>query len=902
MFYLERGDNMKKLISGIFTALLPILGFGLPVLALASYNLTFYVTESSGNSYSNLPMIISIDNTFYATHGYMTSNGLDTQVKDGSTMIPHLVADDKLAFVDDIDANSSKTLTFSSGNTPASSMPIITGQSGYVTTPYNSALEMTSDTINYSYSFYYDANATSGTLWNQGNTIGLINNGNGSITAQLNNGESSYTATANGVTTGLHTVDVTVSGGGGGGGENVIYSSDVGNDRNIRYIVSDGSYYYVSVDGTGDPQYTYAYSDGPPQPSVGWSANTTYQIGDTITAPAGYHWGGAYWAAGGSGSVTWTCAGGYAGAPFTSGANEPWWTSEGNSGYSVANFGGDLGWQWMEWDERVTWITPVVDAPSEPGYFGSAYIAKLDMTTLGEVDRYIPTEPCDYILLCYDSYDNYLFIQASGFGVQRLQPGTMTLTNWYNSIGEGAYFSYLLSGEDGYIYGCFGNYYPGGSGHALLVWKMSATISNTGYICNYNGLPDHYVPESMAINGSNLYVFCREYNGASTPFLVTIITSNMDESHSGSVSNIPYALDFYGNTFIESNGYLYLLGLDDNYDQRIYKLALAGYTVVSSINFGQSGAILAISANDSGEICADKYKADSPGHEVARIDPDGMEYIDSVEATEQTTENFDSYSIYKDQIIGFSRSGGDGVITYCILLPTSGSSSSITISVDGVSQDTENAVTVPDNSEDFTWSDDTYIAFISITSGDTEVLRYEPEDIIHGTDLPDLDGTQDGVITWGGVPEGLSFDIGPLTPNNPAKLVDAGSTGNGELLPSDSPFPPTMYTELDVSKLPGGDIINLLLDQGGVPRALFWFPFIFLGIAIIGMLSYKATTPVDGAEGSLFTEVLVIEVCLIFLGILGTAGNTSLIPLWPAFLFPIPGSAMIISRRHVGYG
>jgi hypothetical protein len=892
---------MKRLVIGLSMSLLSIICFALPVLALASYTLTFNITESSGNSYSNLPMIASMDNTFYATHGYMASNGLDTQIKDGATILPCMIADNKTCFVDSINANSSKTLTFSSGNNPVSSMPIITGLNGYITTPYNSALEMISDTITYSYSFYYDEN-TSGTLWNQGNTIGLINNGGGSITAQLNDGQTYYTATTNGVTTGVHTVDVTVSGDGGSGGGNVVYTSDVGNDRNIRYIVSDGYYYYVSVDGTDDPQYTYIYSDGPPQPSVGWSANTTYQIGNTITAPAGYHWSGSNWVAGGSGSATWTCIGGYAGAPFISGANEPGWTSE-DGGYSVANFGGELGWQWMHWDERIYWITPVLDAPSEPGYNGSAYIAKLDMATLAEVDRYTPTiQSSDYILLCYDSYDDYIFIQAEGFEVQRLQPSTMTLTSWYNAIGEGGMYSYLLSGEDGYIYGCFGNYYPGGSGHALTVRKMSATINNTGDTCYYNGLPSHYVPISMAINGSGLYVCCRNYSGASTPFLVTIITSNMEESHSDTVSSIPYAMNFYGNTFIESNGYLFLLGQDENYDQRVYKLTLAGYTVLASINFGQLGAVTTITTNDSNEICVDKYKDDFSGHEVARVDPDGMEYIDSVEATEETTKYFDSYSIYKDKAVGFSRSGGDDVMTYCILLPTSGSSSSITISVDGVSQDTEDAITVPDNNEDFTWSDDTYITFISITSGDTEVLHYEPQDIIYGTDLPDLDGNQNGIITWGGDPEGLSFAIGPLTPNNPAKLVDAGSIGNGELLPADSPFPPTMYTELDVSKLPGGDIINELLDAGGIPRALFWFPFIFLGIAIIGMIAYKATAPGDGAEGSLFTQVLVIEILLIFFGILGTAGVTSLLPLWPAFLFPIPGTAMIISRRHVGYG
>jgi hypothetical protein len=110
-----------------------------------------------------------------------------------------------------------------------------------------------------------------------------------------------------------------------------------------------------------------------------------------------------------------------------------------------------------------------------------------------------------------------------------------------------------------------------------------------------------------------------------------------------------------------------------------------------------------------------------------------------------------------------------------------------------------------------------------------------------------------------------------------------------------------MYTGLTTDKFPFGTAIDAILDAGQVPHALFWYPFIFLFIVIVSMLGYDATQS-TGGQGSLLTQCIIAEVLLVIFGVLGDTGVTSLIPLWPAFLFPLPAAAMIMSRRHVGWG
>lgn len=113
-----------------------------------------------------------------------------------------------------------------------------------------------------------------------------------------------------------------------------------------------------------------------------------------------------------------------------------------------------------------------------------------------------------------------------------------------------------------------------------------------------------------------------------------------------------------------------------------------------------------------------------------------------------------------------------------------------------------------------------------------------------------------------------------------------------------------MYSELDFTHIPAGDAINAILDAGEVPKALWWYPFLFLGIGIIGLLAYGATTRrvqngviTDyGDTGSLLLMCVVIGALLALFGIMNP------IPFWPAILFWIPASAIMLSQKHQTVG
>jgi len=113
-----------------------------------------------------------------------------------------------------------------------------------------------------------------------------------------------------------------------------------------------------------------------------------------------------------------------------------------------------------------------------------------------------------------------------------------------------------------------------------------------------------------------------------------------------------------------------------------------------------------------------------------------------------------------------------------------------------------------------------------------------------------------------------------------------------------------MFADGDYSYLPAAPI-NALLDEAGVPRAAWWFVFIFLGICVIGFIVYGATTLSRGhtgslregqIDGSLLIMFVVMEALLVVFGVMGP------IPEWPSDLFPIAGIALILSRKHFAWG
>jgi hypothetical protein len=199
-----------------------------------------------------------------------------------------------------------------------------------------------------------------------------------------------------------------------------------------------------------------------------------------------------------------------------------------------------------------------------------------------------------------------------------------------------------------------------------------------------------------------------------------------------------------------------------------------------------------------------------------------------------------------------------------------------------------------------------YITSYSETVGGVQKVLYQPAAIISGVCLPDIDSSEAATMTFGSNSGGVIITLSSLAPTTPAQAT----TGNnyaiqspGSILSSTLGLPPQMYTELDASLIPFGGAINAILAAGNVPQALWWMPFIYIFICIVGMLVYEATGPKGAPQvGSLLAMCVAIEILLVLFAVLGTVGVSGMIPLWSAILFIFPAAALIFSRRHVGWG
>jgi len=87
--------------------------------------------------------------------------------------------------------------------------------------------------------------------------------------------------------------------------------------------------------------------------------------------------------------------------------------------------------------------------------------------------------------------------------------------------------------------------------------------------------------------------------------------------------------------------------------------------------------------------------------------------------------------------------------------------------VDDTLEDTyEGTLAVEDNGNSWVFMNGNsvpYMEYLTIDVGGVEKLRYQPDSIISGTTLPDETGANDGTITWGANPSGVSVIVDPLT-------------------------------------------------------------------------------------------------------------------------------------------
>ena len=234
----------------------------------------------------------------------------------------------------------------------------------------------------------------------------------------------------------------------------------------------------------------------------------------------------------------------------------------------------------------------------------------------------------------------------------------------------------------------------------------------------------------------------------------------------------------------------------------------------------------------------------------------------------------------------------------------------ITIEIDDVIMDNTElkGASVPDNSNNWVTAPAAvmpYMEYLDITIDGVQQQYIAWE---YDTTFTDLSGNgHDATPTFRitSSSANVSAEFLSFVPVSQARAPTFGAGDVGEILTGTPDAIAQLYTELDFTSIPGADAFNALLEEGEIPQALWWFPFIFIGITIVGLIVYQASTlRVSGGHvsedsastGSLLAMCIVIEV------LLGIFGMMNPIPFWPALLFPIPAFALIISQKHWSWG
>jgi len=201
--------KIRKLIPTLGLVMVFLLLIAIPVLA-QNYYANISVAETEDNSYGMYPFLKSLNVTNLVDNNFILATGLDTRVLEGATELPHMLADDKLLFADDLPASSSNTYQLTMGNSALSSFDIVLGRGSSIAVVDHATLEL-GDSFEVEIKGWVDtASGSDKNLIIKDAAFKIYISGAGAITADINAG--ALTVTATGVTSGLHTIEVIADG------------------------------------------------------------------------------------------------------------------------------------------------------------------------------------------------------------------------------------------------------------------------------------------------------------------------------------------------------------------------------------------------------------------------------------------------------------------------------------------------------------------------------------------------------------------------------------------------------------------------------------------------------------------------------------------------------------------
>lgn len=196
----------------------------------------------------------------------------------------------------------------------------------------------------------------------------------------------------------------------------------------------------------------------------------------------------------------------------------------------------------------------------------------------------------------------------------------------------------------------------------------------------------------------------------------------------------------------------------------------------------------------------------------------------------------------------------------------------LTLNIDSVEEDSTAlaGASAPDNANNWILYPDHYWNYYKHTVSGTLIAHYQPEDIISGTTLPDLEGAaQNGVITWGSNPAGISVSIGGMVSLDQPGTATEETTVPTDILPQSSSSDWYVDPEVSTSLLtnPLRPFVTILSNTTSMSESQAWR---LLGLALVLLLTASS-----------------LKVCKGHLLIVGAACAAAIIGMVAMTIFPL---------------
>lgn len=236
--------------------------------------------------------------------------------------------------------------------------------------------------------------------------------------------------------------------------------------------------------------------------------------------------------------------------------------------------------------------------------------------------------------------------------------------------------------------------------------------------------------------------------------------------------------------------------------------------------------------------------------DIASIAPTGDEYV-TVYNAEQAGTNNDPYLA-----VGYlvdTTVTANGVASGEHVVKTTSDGANLKIYIDGSEEDsTAFTDNVYDSSYDWILARNDvapYMDYYKHTVGGTLIAHYEPVTMISGTTLPDREGAaQNGTITWGSNPAGVTVSLDSLEVAGVTEGVDTGESDTVDVLPEIEVS--DFYVDPDVAGAlltnPLRPLVTMMSDTTTLRESQAWK---LLGLALILAVTVITTLAVGGHQG-----------------------------------------------------